>query len=75
MNSSPVGSQIRAGVRGSLRRVCCDGVILGADATPGQVERLLADGARAYLTKPLDIGEFLALVDDVLAPDAPGGEG
>ncbi len=46
-------------------------IVLSADATLGQVERLLADGARAYLTKPLDIGEFLALVDDVLAP---GGE-
>lgn len=50
-------------------------VVLSADATPGQVERLLADGARAYLTKPLDIGEFLALVDDVLAPGKPADSG
>lgn len=42
-------------------------VVLSADATPGQVERLLASGARAYLTKPFDLGEFLALVDDLLA--------
>jgi signal transduction histidine kinase/CheY-like chemotaxis protein len=46
-------------------------VVLSADATHGQVERLLANGARAYLTKPLDIGEFLAVVDDVLAPGTP----
>ncbi len=38
-------------------------VILSADATPGQVERLLAAGAEAYLTKPLDIRQLLALVD------------
>ena len=38
-------------------------VVLSADATPGQVERLLAVGARAYLTKPLDVPKFLALVD------------
>ncbi|MFH0945263.1 MAG: ATP-binding protein, partial [Planctomycetota bacterium] len=36
-------------------------VVLSADATPGQVEQLLAAGARAYLTKPLDIGKLLAL--------------
>jgi len=29
-------------------------VIISADATPGQIERLLAAGANAYLTKPLD---------------------
>jgi len=46
-------------------------IVLSADATPGQVERLLADGARAYLTKPLDIGAFLAAVDEVLAPGTP----
>ena len=38
-------------------------VVLSADATPGQVERLLAVGAQAYLTKPLDVPKFLALVD------------
>jgi len=38
-------------------------VILSADATPGQVERLLAAGAEAYLTKPLDVRQLLALVD------------
>ena len=50
-------------------------VVLSADATPGQVERLLADGARAYLTKPLDISAFLALVDEVLAPGTPADPG
>lgn len=38
-------------------------VILSADVTPGQVERLLAAGAQAYLTKPLDVRKLLALVD------------
>ena len=38
-------------------------VILTADATPRQVERLLAAGAEAYLTKPLDVRQLLALVD------------
>jgi CheY-like chemotaxis protein len=43
-------------------------VILSADATRRQRERLLALGARAYLTKPLDVRSFLASVDDFLGP-------
>jgi PAS domain S-box-containing protein len=41
-------------------------VIISADATPAQTERLLAAGAREYLTKPLNISKFLALVDETL---------
>jgi signal transduction histidine kinase len=48
-------------------------VIVSADATPGQIERLLAAGATDYLTKPLDVVAFLTIVDKVLAdpPDPP----
>jgi CheY-like chemotaxis protein len=42
-------------------------VILSADATPGQIRRMLAEGAMTYLTKPLDVAQLLALVDKVLA--------
>ncbi len=41
-------------------------VILSADATPGQIKRLLDQGAREYLTKPLDVRQVLALVDEAL---------
>jgi PAS domain S-box-containing protein len=41
-------------------------VVLSADATPGQVTRLLGQGAHGYLTKPLDLKQFLALLDDQL---------
>jgi CheY-like chemotaxis protein len=47
-------------------------VVVSADATPRQVERLLAAGARSYLTKPLDVPRLLQVVDESLA-DAPGG--
>jgi CheY-like chemotaxis protein len=47
-------------------------VILSADATRRQVEELLAMGAVAYLTKPLDVRRLLATLDELLEPsEAP----
>jgi signal transduction histidine kinase len=42
-------------------------VMISADATPRQIERLRAEGARDYLTKPLDVKQFLEMLDDQLA--------
>jgi signal transduction histidine kinase/CheY-like chemotaxis protein len=42
-------------------------VVVSADATAGQITRLLAEGARAYLTKPLDVSELRDLVDGLPA--------
>ena len=41
-------------------------IVISADATSGQIERLMAAGARAYLTKPLDVKEFLDVLDAIL---------
>ena len=41
--------------------------ILSADATVGQSQRLLAAGAAAYITKPLDVTGLLKLVDETIA--------
>jgi PAS domain S-box-containing protein len=41
--------------------------VLSADATPRQQQRLLAAGAVAYLTKPLDVAALLQIVDERLA--------
>jgi PAS domain S-box-containing protein len=41
-------------------------VVISADATRGQIDRLLAAGARAYLTKPLDVKKLLAVLDETL---------
>jgi signal transduction histidine kinase/ActR/RegA family two-component response regulator len=41
-------------------------IVLSADATERQIERLLAEGATAYVTKPIDLGDFLSAVDDLL---------
>lgn len=40
-------------------------VVLSANVLPSQIERLLAAGARNYLTKPFDIDPFLAVVDEL----------
>jgi CheY-like chemotaxis protein len=40
-------------------------VVLSANVIPSQIERLLAAGARNYLTKPFDIDPFLAVVDEL----------
>ena len=49
-------------------------LIVTADATIGQSERLLAGGAQAYLTKPLEIPALLAAIENALPlaiePDA-----
>ncbi len=42
-------------------------IIVTADASDGQRERVLALGARHYLTKPLEIPELLRVIDDVLS--------
>jgi CheY-like chemotaxis protein len=41
-------------------------VVVSADATPGQVQRLLNSGAIDYLTKPLHVDRFLKLLDELL---------
>lgn len=43
-------------------------VIISADATSRQIKRLMAAGARAYLTKPLDMQEFFRIINETAAP-------
>jgi PAS domain S-box-containing protein len=62
------GDRVLAGLRADSATAAIPVVILSADATRRQRERLLALGARAYLTKPLDVRSFLASVDDFLGP-------
>jgi CheY-like chemotaxis protein/anti-sigma regulatory factor (Ser/Thr protein kinase) len=38
-------------------------VVISADATARQIKRLLAAGARAYLTKPVDVSEFCRVLE------------
>ncbi len=42
-------------------------VVVSADATPGQIRRLLTAGAAEYLTKPLDVRRFLDVLEKTLS--------
>jgi CheY-like chemotaxis protein len=63
------GEQILRQIRSDPATESTPVVILTADATAGQIERLLAAGANAYLTKPLDVQQLLEIVSEAI--DAP----
>jgi len=42
-------------------------IVISADATTAQIDKLLGAGARNYLTKPFRVDRFLRTVDDALA--------
>jgi PAS domain S-box-containing protein len=60
------GSEVLRRLRADARTAHIPVVVISADATRATVERLTAGGANAYLTKPLDIDEFLETVQRFL---------
>jgi PAS domain S-box-containing protein len=67
------GEEVLRRLRGDARTAGIPVVVVSADATPASLERLRAAGADAYLTKPLDVEEFLEVVDRFLpGPRADG---
>lgn len=47
-------------------------MMVSADATTVSIEQAFREGATDYVTKPLDIGTFLAQLDQLLDPSARG---
>jgi signal transduction histidine kinase/ActR/RegA family two-component response regulator len=45
-------------------------IVLSADAMPSRMRQFLDGGVRAYLTKPLNVPELLAAIDEALRGDA-----
>ena len=41
-------------------------VVVSGDAIPARIDQLRAAGAREYLTKPLDVFQFLKVIDEIL---------
>ncbi len=42
-------------------------IVISADATVGQVERLVDAGADGYLTKPIDVQQLFELLERFLS--------
>jgi PAS domain S-box-containing protein len=67
------GDEVLRRLRGDQRTAGIPVVMISADATPRTIDRLIAEGADAYLTKPLDVDEFLAAIDRLL-PEPVGAD-
>lgn len=63
------GDQVLERLRSDARTADVPAIVLTADASKRQAERLLAAGATSYLTKPLDVEKFLKIVDETLAAE------
>jgi CheY-like chemotaxis protein len=60
------GAELLRRVRQNAATTHIPVVVISGDATASQVERLLAAGARNYVTKPFSIQPFLSVVDEIL---------
>jgi CheY-like chemotaxis protein len=60
------GEAVLARLREDPRTGDIPAIVLSADATPRGIERILSAGASGYLTKPLDITEFLRSIDEIV---------
>jgi CheY-like chemotaxis protein len=67
------GQEVLRRLRAQARTAKVPVVILSADARPALINELLAQGVRAFLTKPLDVRELLELLDSVAAEQQPTG--
>ena len=61
------GDEVLRKLRSDQRTSSIPVVMVSADATPRQIERFKSRGALDYLTKPLDVQQFLRVVDRALA--------
>ena len=64
------GSEVLRQLREDKRTATLPVVVISADATGTQIEKLLSSGARNYLTKPIDVARFLHTVDEILGVPA-----
>jgi signal transduction histidine kinase/ActR/RegA family two-component response regulator len=65
------GEEILQAVQSDPRLRPIPVIVLSADATPAHVRKLLAAGARAYLTKPPDVHRLLQTIEKVLPSREP----
>jgi len=64
------GEEVLRRLRANPRTAHIPVTILSADATPGQVNRLIDAGARDYLTKPLDVRKLIHLLEATISGES-----
>ncbi|MGA2520978.1 MAG: PAS domain S-box protein [Acidimicrobiales bacterium] len=64
------GTDLLERLQGDPRTAAIPVVVITADATPAQVQRVRASGVAAYLTKPIDVRELLRITE--ATPRSPG---
>jgi CheY-like chemotaxis protein len=58
------GADVLTSLRADPRTASIPVVVVSADATPAQIERLRALGANDYVTKPFEVQRLLTVIDD-----------
>jgi len=66
------GEQVLSELKSAPATAAIPVVVLSADASDGVIHRLLASGAFAYLTKPIELAELDGLLDNLAAAQAQG---
>ncbi len=66
------GSEVLGHLRAEPATAETPVIVISADATPSQIERMLAAGARDYITKPFEIRRFLLMFDEIFPQPATG---
>jgi CheY-like chemotaxis protein len=61
-----LGHELLALLRADPRLRSIPVIVISADATAQQMDRVLEAGAKDYLTKPIDVDHFLRVVDRFL---------
>jgi signal transduction histidine kinase/ActR/RegA family two-component response regulator len=67
------GEEVLNRLRENPRTKSIPVTVLSADATRGQITRLMSAGARDYLTKPVDVRQLLRLLDETLKQPEDSG--
>jgi PAS domain S-box-containing protein len=65
------GLDLLVSLRAEARTMAIPVVMIGAEATGGEGRRALEAGAHAYLTQPLHIDRFVAVVEELLGGSVP----
>lgn len=60
------GSEVLTQLQANKKTTEIPVVVISADAMPQQLNKLLKAGAKNYLTKPLDIMQFLNIIDEYI---------